>query len=591
MSAKRSSTSSSGHGVAVLGGTTVLVAALIAAPGLTATAVPRPAPDLAATAQSSAQSSALRAVAGMPTIIPKPVSTTGGRGSFRLLPTARIVASGPARLIGGDLARYLRPATGYRLSLVSVDPRPGDLTLRLMANPRGLAPDRFGEGYRLDVTRRHVIASARTTHGLFNAVQTIRQLLPARIDAAGRQHGPWHMPAVHVVDFPRFGYRGFMLDIARHYEPPSAVKRLLDRVAEYKINTFHLHLSDDQGFRIVIHGFPRLTRIGGQGSVGTDGRTTDPGGFWTQRQYKSVVAYAKARFISVVPEVDTPGHTNAIIMAEYNDASNPRLDSHPQDINCGKYNPPHWNYTGDVGYSALCPGSDNTWAILTAIIRQLTRMSSGRYYDLGGDEVPSTVLSRNQYAALVNTESGIVTGFGKTVMGWAEIAGAGTNVPRGTVAEYWNPASGSDPNTATATEAVAKRMKLVMAPATHAYLDQKYAPNVPANLGLTWACNAGCDVDQFYNWDPVSYVTGVRRSDVLGVEAAMWGETVRTLREVEYMVFPRLTAIAELGWSPRTRRTASSAAYHNFLTRLGAQGPRWNASRTSFYPSPEVPWQ
>jgi hexosaminidase len=191
----------------------------------------------------------------------------------------------------------------------------------------------------------------------------------------------------------------------------------------------------------------------------------------------------------------------------------------------------------------------------------------------------------------VNTESGIVNGLGKTVMGWAEIAGPGTDLPAGTIAEYWNPASGSNPATVTATEAVAKGMKLVMAPANHAYLDQKYARGVPPNLGLTWACNSGCDVDQFYNWDPDSYVSGVPAGSVIGVEGAMWGETVRTLPEVELMVFPRVAALAELGWSPPEVRTATSPAYQDFLVRLGAQGPRWDASNTRFYRSPEVPWQ
>ncbi len=303
------------------------------------------------------------------------------------------------------------------------------------------------------------------------------------------------------------------------------------------------------------------------------------------------MAYAAAHFVTVMPEVDTPGHNNAIIMSEYNDTSNPLLNGHPQDINCSANNPPQWNFTGDVGYSALCPESDNTWTILTAIISQLTAMSSGQYYDLGGDEVPSTLLTQDRYAALVNREGGIVNSHGKTVMGWAEISGAGVTLPAGSVAEYWNPASGSDPGTETGTNAVAKGMKVVMAPANHAYLDQKYAPGVPPTLGLTWACNNGCDVDQFYNWDPGSYVTGVTDANVIGVEGAMWGETVVNSSNIEYMVFPRLPALAELGWSPKVERTAASAAYQDFLTRLAAQGARWQAAGVNFYPTPEVPWR
>jgi hexosaminidase len=529
-------------------------------------------------------------VAAAPQIVPKPVSTTVGHGHFTLTEHTRIVAGHGAGTVAGGLAGYLRPATGYRLPVVTGPAHGGDVQLQL-GNPGTLGADKLGEGYQLDVTSGHATLTAKTPHGLFNGVQTIRQLLPAWIASPSVRPGPWTMPAVRITDYPRYEYRGLMLDIARHYEPPAAVKQLIDQAAAYKINTFHLHLSDDQGFRLVINGFPNLTAVGAQGSVGTDGRTMDPGGFWTQAQYKSVVAYAAARFMTVVPEVDTPGHNNAIIMSEYNDTANPRLDGHPQDINCSTHNPPVWNYTGDVGYSALCPTSDNTWTILTAIIDQLTALSSSKYYDLGGDEVPSTVLTQEQYAALVTKEAGIVNGRGKTVMGWAEIAGAGTNLAPGSVAEYWNPASGSDPDTASGTEAVAKHLKIVMAPANHAYLDQKYAKGVPADLGLTWACNNGCDVDQFYNWDPSSYVDGVTDANVIGVEGAVWSETLRTLSEVEYMAFPRLPALAELGWSPKLTRTATSPAYQDFLARLAAQGPRWQAGGVNFYPTPEVPWR
>lgn len=530
------------------------------------------------------------ATAAPPAVIPAPVQTTPGTGAFTLGPDARVVASGDAAAVGESLAATLRPATGYALPVVAGPSRKGDVVLRVAAHVSGITAAHAAEGYRLDVQAGSVRAQARTAHGLFDATQTIRQLLPADIDAPSARSTAWTMPAVHVLDYPRYGYRGFMLDIARHFEPVPAVETLLDRAAEYKINTFHLHLSDDQGFRVAINGFPRLTSVGAQGSIGTEGRTKDPGGYWTQDEYRALVAYAAARFITVIPEVDSPGHTNAIIMSEHNDTKNPALGSDPEDINCSLNHPPKWNWTGDVGYSALCPESRNTYAILTAIISQLSAMSPGPVYDLGGDETPANVLDQDRYAQLVNTESGIVNGVGKTVMGWAEISGAGTDLPAGSIAEYWNPASGSQDGTQTGTDAVAKHMKIVMAPATHAYLDQKYAPDVPSDIGLHWACTNGCDVDQFYNWDPASYVDGVDDSDVIGVEGAMWSETTRTLDQVETLVFPRLLATAELGWSPRVTRTADSPAYADFLTRLGAQGPRLTASGTSFYASPEVPW-
>jgi hexosaminidase len=527
-------------------------------------------------------------------VIPKPVSQAAGHGRYTLTPHARIVAGPGATAVANQLADDLRPATGYSLPVVTASGRyeaRHDRDISLQLDRSAAVPgDRFGEGYRLQVSPHGIVARAATAHGLFNAVQTIRQMLPASIASSTRRRGPWIMRATSIVDYPRYQYRGFMLDIARHYESPAATERLIDEATQYKINVFHLHLSDDQGFRLVINGFPRLTSIGGQGSVGTDGRTMDPGGFWTQDQYRQVVAYAAERFVTVVPEVDTPGHNNAIIMSEYGDTGNPLL-SDPHSINCSVHNPPQWNYTGDVGISALCPESSDTWTILGAIIDQLTALSPGPYYDLGGDEVPTSVLSQNRYAALVTKEAGIVAAHNKTPMGWADISSAGTKLPPGSVAEYWNPAKDSESGTETATDAVAKGMKIVMAPANHAYLDQRYAPNRPPNLGQTWACEKGCDVDQFYNWDPATYVNGVTDKDVIGLEGALWSETLRTRSEDEYMVFPRLLALAEIGWSPRTERTATSPAYQDFLRRLGTEGPRFKAAGINFYPSPEVPWK
>jgi hexosaminidase len=527
------------------------------------------------------------ASAASPQLVPKPVSMTVGAGRFTLTRRTHIVArrGTAARAVAADLASYLRPATGYPVPVVSGPGRDGDIRLQLGDAP-ALPPGEAAEGYVLDAGPHGVHLTAATAHGLFNGVQTIRQLFPAAIASQRTVQGPWSIPSVHIVDYPRYDYRGFMLDIARHFQTPQAVMRLIDEASAYKINTLHLHVSDDQGFRIVVKGFPRLTGIGSQGSVGTEGRTMDPGGFWTQHDYRDVVAYAAAHFMSVVPEVDSPGHNNAIIMSEYNDAVNPRLDGHPQDINCSVHNPPQWNFTGDVGISAMCPESRNSFTIYDAIISQLSAMSTSRYYHVGGDEVPSTVLSQDRYAAFLNTEMPLVSAQGKTVMGWAELAGPGTNPPAGSVAEYWNPASGTSPDTATAHEAVAKDMKIVMAPATHAYLDQKYAPHTPPDLGLSWACNKGCDVDQFYNWDPGSYVTGVTDQNVIGVEGALWSETVRNLREVQYMAFPRLLALAEVGWTAQASRE-----YADFLPRLAAQGPRLTWAGTNFYPTPEVPWR
>ena len=545
-----------------------------------------------------AGSASVKLAAGTATglgVVPKPVSARIGSGHFTLTGRARIVSAPGANAaaespVASDLAAYLRPSTGYRLATVIGTPRPGDIVLEI-GDPVTLGPGHRAEGYQLIATTSGVKIEAPTAHGLYNGIQTFRQLLPAWINSPAVLPGPWTTPVVTITDYPRYAYRGLLLDIARHYEPPPTVEKLIGQIAAYKIDVLHLHLSDDQGFRLAIKGFPRLTGIGSRGSVGTAGRLVDPGGFWTQAQYKAVVADAAAHFITVVPEVDSPGHNNAIIMSEYNDTA---LPANPHAIDCGAFKPPHWDYTEDVGYSALCPGSRDTWAIMTAIIGQLTASTPGPYYDLGGDEVPASLLSPAKYAAFINKEAGIVTGHGKTVMGWADIAGQGTRPPAGSVAEYWQPAGGTSPGSSTGREAVAKHMKIVMAPANHTYLDQKYVvgarSSVPPTLGMNWACPRGCDVSAAYNWNPGGFVSGVTDRNVIGVEGAMWGETVATLANADYMVFPRLLALAEIAWSPSARRTATSPAYHDFLRRLGGQGARLQAAGVNFYPSAQVPW-
>ena len=570
------------------------LAAILVSTSLVA-GVPTVATGITASADS-AQASAT-ASTGL-SIVPKPVSATVGSGQFTLTGTSRIVAAPgagavPELSVAADLAAYLRPATGYPLPVVSGTPRSGDITLKI-GDPGTLPASDQAEGYQLDTTTSNATIEAPAAHGLYNGVQTFRQLLPAWINSPKVRPGPWTTPVVAITDYPRYSYRGVLLDIARHYESPSAVEQLISQVAAYKVNVFHLHLSDDQGFRLVINGFPDLTSIGSTGSVGTDGRLEDPGGFWTQDEYKAVVAYAAAHFITVVPEVDSPGHNNAIIMSEYNDTSNPALPADPHGIDCGQNNPPVWDYTEDVGYSALCPTSPDTWAIMKAIIGQLSAITPGPYYDLGGDEVPTSLLSATQYASFINEEAPIVTGDGKTVMGWADIAGQGTQPPAGSIAEYWQPAGGTSPGTETGREAVAKNMKVVMAPANHTYLDQKYSvtaqSSVPPSLGMNWACPQGCDVDSAYNWDPGTFVSGVTDNNVIGVEGDLWSETLSNLSDIDYMAFPRLLALMEVAWSPSVQRSATSPAYQDFLLRLAAQGARLQAASVNFYPSTEVPW-
>jgi hexosaminidase len=532
----------------------------------------------ALTVPLSSQAQAAPAAA-VPSIVPKPVSATAGHGRFELTRSTRIVAgSNAATPVAQVLAADLAPATGQRFGITRGRAHDGDIRL-VLGNPGALP----SEGYRLSVTSHGVTLESPSQHGLFDGVQTILQLLPPWIAHTTPLPGPWTIPAVTVTDYPRYQYRGVMLDIGRHFEPPAAVEKLIDIASAYKVNTLHLHVSDDQGFRIAIKGLPNLTTIGSQGSACATGCTTpDPGGYWTQAQYKGVVAYAAAHFMTVVPEVDTPGHNNAIIMSEYNDTANPLLNGHPQDINCSNSNPPKWNYTWDVGYSALCPASDNTWTIISTIVKQLSAMSSSPYYDLGGDEVQT--ITPAQYAALVNRESGIVAANGKTPMGWADgyATVAGTTPPAGSIGEAWEP-GGTD-----AVQAVQKGMKVVMAPADHTYLDQSYPAPDKSGLGLGWACG-GCDLAVNYGWDPATVTAGVTDKNIIGVEGALWSETLPNFTDAEYLLLPRLLAVAEIAWSPAGARTGP--AFQDFASRVAAQGARFQSAGYNFFTTSQVPWR
>ena len=247
------------------------------------------------------------AAPAFPALIPQPLAQAPERGTFALGPEARIVVRSRARdsvRVGELLARSLRPATGYRLPVVATRPVAGDVTLALVPGDTALGD----EGYRLHVGGAGVTVSARRAAGLFWGTQTLRQLLPAAIEADDRPARPWLVPRGTIHDRPRFAWRGAMLDVARHFFGVDDVKRLIDLMSLYKLNRLHLHLTDDQGWRLAIHSWPRLTSHGGRTQVG-GGR----GGYFTQRQYAELVAYAAARYIEVVPEIDMPGHVNAAL--------------------------------------------------------------------------------------------------------------------------------------------------------------------------------------------------------------------------------------------------------------------------------------
>ncbi|GAA3801527.1 family 20 glycosylhydrolase [Sphaerisporangium flaviroseum] len=504
------------------------------------------------------EASPAAAASSMNDLLPAPVSVTPTPGTvYTLRPGAGVfteAGSAAAANVGAYLAAILRRSTGYALP---VAPAPAGAPASGISLLLAGADSSVGtQGYQLDVTAGTVVIRARTANGLFNGVQTLRQLLPAEIESATVRPGPWTVPGGRVVDHPRFAYRGAMLDVARHFHPPATVKRYIDRIALYKVNHLHLHLSDDQGWRIVIDGWPRLATYGGSTQVGGGA-----GGYYTKAQYQDIVAYAAQRYVTIVPEIDMPGHTNAAL-ASY------------AELNCDGVAPPL--YTGtDVGFSSLCTTKENTYSFVGGVLSELAAMTPGPYLHIGGDEAAAT--SPTQYAAFTNRVQPLVTGAGKTVMGWHQLGASAVQHSPGRVVQYW----GLTTSDSLVTSAVSRGARVVMSPADRAYLDMKYNAQTP--LGLDWAGHI--EVRKAYGWDPGSYLSGVPASAVLGVEAPLWSETIVTEDHIEYMAFPRLPAIAELGWSPWATHD-----WNAFRLRLGAQGPRWTVMGIGFYRSPQVPW-
>jgi hexosaminidase len=487
-------------------------------------------------------------------IVPAPVSAAPTAGVTYAITNSTTIYTEPgssaAAEIGESLAQTLRRSTGFPLPVTAGGSAPDGISLLLSGAPADVG----GDGYQLDVTAASVVVRANQPSGLFNGVQSLRQLLPYAADAATVQPGPWPIAGGHIVDYPRFGYRGAMLDVARHFFSVASVERYIDEISLYKLNYLHLHLSDDQGWRIAINSWPNLAPYGGSTAVGGD-----PGGYYTQDDYRQIVTYAAAHQVTIIPEIDMPGHTNAAL-ASY------------AELNCDGVAPPL--YTGtDVGFSSLCTSKETTYTFIDQVIGELAALTPGPYIHIGGDEAQSTAPA--DYAAFINRTQQIVAAHGKTVIGWHDIVGA-TPLPS-TVAEYWGTTSR---NTAVAT-AAQHGTTLVMAPANRAYLDMKY--NSRTVLGQNWA--GYIDVKDAYGWDPGAYLSGVPAQQVRGVEAALWTETIRTPADIEYMAFPRLPAIAELGWSPMSTHNVTA-----FKQRLGAQGPRWHVMGLNYYHSTQVSW-
>jgi len=440
-----------------------------------------------------------------------------------------------------DLAAYLQEAMAW---MPGADENTSTSGASLQFIEDATVPD---EGYVLSVLPEGLSIAASSTAGHFYGLQTLRQLL----EQAARENG--RLALGTVTDGPRFEYRGVMLDIARHFHSPAEIKRVIDLISQYKMNALHLHLSDDQGWRIQINSWPKLTEVGGSTQVG--GKR---GGFLTQADYTDIVAYAAQRYVTIVPEIDMPGHTQSAL------ASYPELNCNPKD-------PDPQLYEGtEVGFSTFCIGKPVVMEFVRDVLTELAAITPGPYLHMGGDESHST--DSTDYRNFVAEVEPIVRGLGKRMIGWDEVVTA--EIDPSAVVQLWR----SEEN---AKAAVERGHKVLMSPAQFAYLDMQY--DSTSRIGLHWA--AYIEVDEGYTWDPGTVLSQISDESILGVEAPLWSETVEERSDIDYLMFPRALGYAEIGWSAPELRDWST--YRN---RLGAHAGRLDKQGVDFYRSARVDW-
>jgi hexosaminidase len=547
---------------------TILVVGLIviaAAVALTATW------RVTALAKATGRTRATRQAQSAIAVIPQPMRLTPGSGEFALDARTIIWTDDASAQLGRQLAGYLAPATGFTLEVRTGGDAPTrSIQLRRDAS---LAPALGREGYRLAVRPDGIVAQAAEPAGLFYALQTIRQLLPPEIFRGSQVPGvTWSLPAVEIEDVPRFPWRGAHLDVGRHFMPKEFVKRYIDLLALHKMNSFHWHLTEDQGWRIEIKKYPRLTEVGAwrkETLVGKPNRDTTKntyngtrhGGFYTQDDVREVVAYAAERFVNVVPEIEMPGHAQAAI------AAYPWLGNKPnRQLEVWT----RWGVTENI-----LNAEPRTIAFMQDVLAEVLELFPSRFIHVGGDEAVKTQWRSSPRAQARIRELGLkneaelqswfihqmdtyLTSRGRRLVGWDEILEGGL-APGATVMS-WRGVTGG-------IAAARAGHDVIMAPTTYTYLDYYQSANRDSE---PLAIGGLLPLDSVYGFEPIpADLEPQYAKHVLGAQGQLWTEYMPSSRQVEYMAFPRMTALAEVVWTPRERK-----GFADFSRRLNVHRRR-----------------
>ena len=523
-------------------------------------------------------------------IIPQPAHILKGTGHFTFPKEIFIHAPDSPELVKtiSILSERLSLPSGNHVNFATSS---NGATIQLLLNDSD--DSQLGkEGYTLSVTHTGIKIKANKPAGLFYGVQTLLQLLPSQIESKVLvKNINWVVPIVEIQDFPKLGWRGLMFDVARHFFTKDEVKQYIDAMSKYKYNVLHLHLTDDEGWRIEIKGYPKLTEIGAW-NVKREGEFGDfipplaneprnYGGFYTQEDIKELVRYAKDRFIEIMPEVDVPGHSLAAI------ASYPELSCTPDAVNYKvRSGEKIMDWSGGAPPKALldntlCPANELAYSFMDSVISQLATLFPFEYIHLGGDEAPINFWQKNEQIKALMAREGIknsteVQGYftrrvekiveskGKKMMAWDEVLEGGVS-PTTAVMSWRGMKYG--------IEAALNKHEVVMSPTTYAYLDYMQSdvisePRVYASLRL----------NKSYEFEPVP--EGVDPQYIKGGQANLWTEQVYTIRQAEYMTWPRAFAIAESVWSPKDKKN-----WPEFFSRVEEHFKRLDFSETKYSPA------
>jgi len=491
-------------------------------------------------------------------IIPQPVEKKFGNGSFTIDRKTLILAdttNSQVKNIAQQLKETIDSATGFDLSIVQTYSGDNSQRITLQIDPDSAAYQHH-EAYQLDVTNNEVQIHAPSPAGLFYGMQSLLQLLPPDIYQSDYtlvpQDTEWTIPVVSITDYPRFNYRGMHLDVARHFFPVEFVKRYIDLMAMHKMNRFHWHLTDDQGWRIEIKQYPKLTEIGAWrdstlvGHYGS-GIYDDKqyGGYYTQEEIWEVVEYAQKRHITVIPEIEMPGHASSALAA------------YPE-LGCKENKNYQVKTTWGVFEDIYCP-SEQTFTFLENVLTEVIDLFPSKYIHIGGDEAPKKQWKESELAQQVieaknlaneqELQSYFITHIeqflnknGRQIIGWDEILEGGL-APNATVMS-WRGMEGG-------IKAAKQKHNVVMTPTSHMYLDYYQAHEETETLAI----GGFSSLEEVYHFEPVpKELTAEQSQYILGAQGNVWSEYMRSGEKVEYMAYPRASAIAEVTWSPQSKR-------------------------------------